>query len=36
MRPRASQGEAPRARKWDGVYTLIKQRWPAPGVSELA
>jgi len=24
--------EAPRARKWDEVYTLIKQRWPEPGV----
>ena len=24
--------EAPRVRKWDEVYTLIKQRWPAPGV----
>lgn len=24
---------APRARKWDEVYTLIKQRWPAPVVS---
>jgi len=26
------QIEAPRARKWDEVYTLIKQRWPAPRV----
>ena len=25
--------EVPRARKWDEVYTLIKQRWPAPVVS---
>jgi 5'(3')-deoxyribonucleotidase len=25
--------EAPRARKWDEVYTLIKQRWPEPMVS---
>ena len=25
--------EAPRARKWDEVYALIKQRWPAPAVS---
>jgi 5'(3')-deoxyribonucleotidase len=24
--------EAPRARKWDEVYTLIKQRWPEPVV----
>jgi 5'(3')-deoxyribonucleotidase len=24
--------EAPRARKWDEVYQLIKQRWPGPGV----
>jgi len=25
--------EAPRARKWDEVYTLIRQRWPAPVIS---
>jgi len=30
------QVEAPRARKWDEVYTLIKQRWPEPVVGELA
>jgi len=24
---------APRARKWEEVYTLIKQRWPVPVVS---
>jgi 5'(3')-deoxyribonucleotidase len=28
------QVEAPRARKWDEVYTLIKQRWPEPVVEQ--
>lgn len=29
------QVEAPRARKWDEVYVLIKQRWPEPVVGGL-